>query len=168
MNQHIEAVVRPENQKAHHILTLSKRDDAWNHYPYPSIGLFIFCDLGLSGDDLPKDSTEVTQRYETAYQTILAKLKKGGKFLDVGCMFAQDARKLVFDGAPPSSVYGTDLLGEYFEFGYKLFRDKEIIPPSHFIAADILDPNAPGLKELEGKLKVINNMQFLHVFSIEG
>lgn len=151
VNQHIEAV----------------RDDAWNHYPYPSIGIFIFCDLGLSGDDLPKDSTGITQKHQSAYQTILSKLKNGGKFLDVGCMFAQDARKLVFDGASPSSVYGTDILGDYFEFGYKLFRDKDIIPPSHFITADILDPDAPGLKELQGKLDVINNMHLLHVFSIE-
>lgn len=65
-------------------------------------------------------------------------------------MFAQDMRKLVHDGAPPFSVYGTDLRGEYFGFGYKLFRDEHIIPKEHFIAADILDENDLGLKALEG------------------
>ena len=82
-------------------------------------------------------------------------------------MFAQDLRKLVHDGAPPDSVYGTDLRGEYFDFGFKLFRDHNGIPRNHFIAADILDPDAPGLKELDGKLDVINATHLIHVFNLE-
>jgi hypothetical protein len=64
-------------------------------------------------------------------------------------MFAQDTRKLVYDGAPPSSVDGTDLHGEYFDFGYKYFKDENVIPKNHFIAADILDENDPGLKPIQ-------------------
>jgi chemotaxis methyl-accepting protein methylase len=82
-------------------------------------------------------------------------------------MFAQDLRKLVYDGAPPESVYGTDLRGEYFDFGYKLFRDEHVVSRDHFIAADILDPNAPGLIDLEGKLDVINATHIIHVFNLE-
>jgi hypothetical protein len=81
-------------------------------------------------------------------------------------MFAQDTRKLVY-GAPPFSVCGTDLRGEYFTYGYKLFKDEHIIPPDHFFAADILDENDPGLKKLEGELDVINAVHLIHVFSIE-
>lgn len=75
----------------------------------------MFLDLGLCGDDLPKSGPSAPQddgaieATSSAYKTILAKLKSGGKFLDVGCMFAQDSRKLVYDGAPPEAVYGTDL-----------------------------------------------------------
>jgi SAM-dependent methyltransferase len=127
---------------------ISQRDDAWNHYPYPSIGLFIFCDLALCGEDLLEEIMGMTQKFQACYQTVFCKVRSGGLFLDVGCMFAQDARKLVHDGAPPSSIYGTDLYSEYFDYGYKLFRDSDIMPRSHFIAADILDANAPGLKEL--------------------
>jgi hypothetical protein len=122
-----------------------QRSDAWNHYPYPSIGLFICLDLGLSGDDLPKDdpsNPSATEAISSTYSSILQKLKNGGRFLDVGCMFAQDLRKLVYDGAPPSSVYGTDLRGDYFEYGYKLFRDEAMVPRDQFIAADILDSEA--------------------------
>ncbi|KAE9371809.1 hypothetical protein N431DRAFT_342609 [Stipitochalara longipes BDJ] len=146
------------------------RDDAWNHYPHPSIGLFIFLDLGLCGDDLPKEDPTnpgAIQAIASAYSAILQKLKNGSKFLDVGCMFAQDLRKLVHDGAPPDSVYGTDLRGEYFEFGYKLFRDERVVPRDHFIAADILDPEAPDLKQLDGKLDVINATHLIHVFNLE-
>jgi len=82
-------------------------------------------------------------------------------------MFAQDTRKLVHDGAPSDSVYGTDLRGEYFTYGYKLFRDEKIIPREHFIAADILDTNDQGLKALAGKLDVINATHVVHVFTLE-
>ncbi|TVY84629.1 Methyltransferase trt5 [Lachnellula suecica] len=143
------------------------RDEAWDHYPFPSIGLLLFQDLGLTGDDLPKDDPEITQKIQTAYQTILSKLKNRGRFLDVGCMFAQDTRKLVYDGAPISSVYGCDIRGDYITHGYKLFRDIHIIPPERFFAADILDEGDTHLKRLEGKLDVINAVHLMHVFSIE-
>jgi cyclopropane fatty-acyl-phospholipid synthase-like methyltransferase len=82
-------------------------------------------------------------------------------------MFAQDIRKFVHDGAPPESVYGTDLRREYFTYGYKLFRDENIIPKDHFIAADILDTNDHGLNALAGKLDVINATHVIHVFTLE-
>jgi SAM-dependent methyltransferase len=121
----------------------------------------------MSGDDLPKDDAAITHTISSAYQTILHKLKTGGKFLDIGCMFAQDTRKLVYDGVPAANVYGSDLHNEYFDFGYKLFRDEAIIPRDHFIAADILDSNSESLAQFEGKLDVINNTHLMHVFSIE-
>lgn len=46
-------------------------------------------------------------------------------FLDLGTCLGQDVRKLIFDGAPVDSVYGTDLLAEFVEIGYDLFRDEE-------------------------------------------
>src|SRR5208283_430451 len=118
-------------------------------------------------DDLPEDDPESTRTIASAYQTILSKLENGGKFLDVGCMFAQDTRKLVNNGARPESVYGTDLRGEYFTYGYTLFRGDKIIPRDHFIATDILDTNDQGLKALAGKLDVINAMHVIHVFTLE-
>lgn len=151
----------------------SVRDLAWEHHPYPSIGLWVFLDLGLSGDDLPKsgpsypkDDTAIST-IKATYQNIIGKLQAGGKILDVGCMFAQDMRKLVHDGAPAESVYGTDLLGEYFTYGYKLFRDEDRIPKDHFIAVDILDAGASGLKFLERKLDVVNATHVIHVFSVQ-
>jgi len=82
-------------------------------------------------------------------------------------MFSQDARKLIYDGAPASSIYGTDLHNEYFDYGYALFKDENILPRDHFIKADILDASAPGLKFLQGDLDVINSTHVIHVFSYE-
>lgn len=82
-------------------------------------------------------------------------------------MFAQDTRKLVYDGVPAENVYGTDLHGEYFAYGYKLFRDESVIPKGHFIAADILDKSNQGLQALERKVDVLNATYMHHVFSIE-
>ncbi|KAH7355192.1 hypothetical protein BKA65DRAFT_425254, partial [Rhexocercosporidium sp. MPI-PUGE-AT-0058] len=137
------------------------------NHPYPSIGLFVWLDFGLSGDDLPKYDPEITRTIKSSYEIIIQTLKNGGKFLDVGCMFAQDVRKLIHDGAPATSVYGTDLHREYFDFGYKLFRDEKIIPESRFIAADILNEGDPGLRGSEGELDVINATHLIHVFGLE-
>lgn len=149
------------------------RDLAWDVHPYPSIGVLLFLDLGVSGDDLPSSGPSSPVDYEaveyikTAYDKIVKKLQSGGKFLDIGCMFAQDLRKLVHDGAPVESVYGTDLRKAYFEHGYELFKDEAIIPRDHFIEADILDTKSQGLKFLERKLDVINSTHVIHVFTYE-
>lgn len=116
---------------------------------------FHFSRLGLSGDDLPTSGpayppdSSAKVFIEKNYLRIIGKLKKGGKFLDVGCMFAQDVRKLVADGAPVEPVYGTDLHSEYFDFAYELFNDRDVIPSSQFFAADILDleDSPPPLRE---------------------
>lgn len=146
---------------------------AWNVHPYPSIGILLFLDLGVSGDDLPlsgptsPSDPEAVAYTKTAYGNIVQKLQSGGKFLDIGCMFARDVRKLVHDGAPIDSVYGTDLRKDCFEHGYELFKDEATIPRDHFIEADILDTNSQGLKFLERKLDVINSTHVIHVLTYE-
>jgi SAM-dependent methyltransferase len=161
----------PSDEVDEHISTL--RDLAWNLHPYPSIGMLLFLDLGVCGDDLPlsgpssPSDPEAVKYVKLAYASIIKKLQSGGKFLDVGCMFAQDVRKLVYDGAPVDSVYGTDLREDYFEHGYELFKDEAIIPHDHFIKADILDTESLNLKFLERKLDVINSTHVIHIFTYE-
>ena len=92
---------------------------------------------------------------------------QGGKLLDVGCMFGQDLRKMVYEGAPVSSVYGTDLRGDYFPLGYALFKDETIIPSDHFIAADIMDPFSP-LCRFNGDLDVILAKSLFHCFDYQA
>jgi len=101
------------------------------------------------------------------YPTILERLKTGEQnFLDLGCCFGQELRKLVADGAPPENLYGADLNPEFFDLGYKLFRDKDTLT-SKFIAADIFDPGSE-LHELDGKIDILYAGSFLHLFSYEG
>jgi SAM-dependent methyltransferase len=101
------------------------------------------------------------------YPTILERLKTGEQnFLDLGCCFGQELRKLVADGAPPENLYGADLNPEFFDLGYKLFRDKDTLT-SKFIAADIFDPGSE-LHELDGKIDILYAGSFLHLFRYEG
>ncbi len=118
--------------------------------------MLLFLDFGIKCNDLPQPRIQL-------HEAILDTLGHGGKLLDVGCMFGQDMRKMVYDGAPVSSVYGTDLRGEYFSLGYALFKDEDTIPADHFIAADIMDP-ASLLSRFEGDLDVIVSKDLFHCF----
>ena len=83
----------------------------------------------------------------------------------MGCCFGHDIRKLVADGAPSDHIYGSDLRQEFFDLGYKLFRDKETLR-SKFVAADVFDPSS-GLGSLDGKVDIIFSASFLHLFGYE-
>jgi hypothetical protein len=84
-------------------------------------------------------------------------------FLDLGCCFGQDLRKVAHDGAVQENLYGSDLRAEFFEMGYPLFLDKDTLK-SKFIAADITDSNS-ALSELDGRINIIYAGPFLHLFS---
>jgi hypothetical protein len=52
---------------------------------------------------------------------------------------------------------------DFINLGYELFRDRETLQ-SEFIAADIFDLESP-LKQLHGKIDIINASAFFHLFS---
>ena len=137
-----------------------QRDKAWKIHPYPCIGRFCFLDLSISLHPL--------------YPTVLARLKNTVNpelFLDLGCCFGQDIRRLVADGIPGEQLYGVDLRLEFLELGYELFLDKESLK-AHFLEGDIFEENdkAKGGKELSklnGKVDIIYAAAFLHLFDWE-
>ncbi|KAH7060413.1 hypothetical protein B0J12DRAFT_736758 [Macrophomina phaseolina] len=140
-----------EDVEAH---VMEVRDKAWEIFPYPCIGMFRFLDLNMS-----------RQPY---YPEILERVKKGEKLLDLGCCFGQELRKLVHDGAPPSSLYGSDLRAEFLNLGHTLFRDSDTLPLfPHFIAADALSPpdQASPLTPLTNTFSIIHASSFFHLFS---
>jgi hypothetical protein len=120
------------------------------------------------------------------YKQILDRVKGGEKFLDFGCCFGQEVRKLVctchptlsfsfhtphriaqaYDGAPPENLYGTDLRQEFIDLGYDLFQDRETLK-STFIAADAFDPQSP-LKQLNGRMSIVYAGSFFHLFDWDG
>ncbi|KAI9701456.1 MAG: hypothetical protein M1836_001511 [Candelina mexicana] len=129
------------------------RDQAWDVWPYPCIGMFFFLDLGLS---LLPPYAQVLNRLRTNNE----------KLLDLGCCFGQDVRKLVFDGAPAENVYGTELLGGYIDEGYALFCDKDKLK-SKFIVADIFDAKNDELNALNGKMDILYAGSFFHLWNWE-
>lgn len=97
------------------------------------------------------------------YPSVIERLRDDGQiFLDLGCCFAQDLRKLVFDGAPAERLYGSDLRDDFIKLGYELFRDKDTLK-SEFITGDVFDFDSP-LKELHGKVDIIYAASFFHLF----
>lgn len=99
------------------------------------------------------------------YPEILSRLGNGQNFLDAGCCFGQDLRKLLFDGAPSSTaLYGLDIVPAFFELGYKLFRDQEKLHAT-FIVEDLLKP-AKDLPSLDAKIDMISAFNLLHLFRL--
>lgn len=86
-------------------------------------------------------------------------------YLDLGCAFAQDIRRLVADGVDSKMCYASDLQLDFLDLGYELFRDRESLR-SRFIAADVFDAGSP-LMELEGKIDIVDASSFFHLFAWE-
>jgi hypothetical protein len=85
--------------------------------------------------------------------------------LDVGCCVAQTIRYLVMSGADPSRLYATDLQADFWEIGYDLFRDRDRLPETTFVAGDLLDPADENLARLDGKATLVHAAHFFHLFS---
>jgi len=119
--------------------------------PYPCIRLGRFLDMTIADSDV--------------YPEVLERTKRGDKFLDLGCCFGQEIRKLVFDGAPSVNTYGSDLWADFFTVGYELFRDEGRLKTT-FIAADVFDDASP-LVTLAGQINVVFTGSLFHLFSLE-
>ena len=102
---------------------------------------------------------------QPCYPRILSFLKEPQSrrtFLDLGCCFAQDVRKLAHDGVPSENLYGCDLERCFLDISYDLYRDKDTIK-AHLFTADVLAEQS-ALDTLEGNIDVIYLGSFLHVF----
>ncbi|CAG8372191.1 unnamed protein product [Penicillium salamii] len=135
----------PEDQVLDHIQRI--REKAWEIFPYPCIGIFRFIDFGAC--------------QSLVYPSVVERIKEGQTFLDLGCCFGQDIRKLVFDGAPSDNLMGVDLHAGFHKLGYELFGDKESLK-ARFQAQSIFDDDF--LPELQGKIDIIYMGAFLHLF----
>lgn len=63
-------------------------------------------------------------------------------------------------------MYGADLVPDFWELGYELFRDRETFK-AKFLLADVFDESSP-LQALEEKLDVIYLGSVLHLFDWNG
>lgn len=129
--------------------TLTKTH-AISSLPYPCIGVFRFLDFGANLSPL--------------YPDVVRRVRDGDIFLDLGCCFGQDIRKLVSDGAPSENIIGADSEGRFIELGYELFQDRETLK-SHFYTASIFDDDF--LAEWHDKVDIIYVGAFLHLFDFE-
>jgi SAM-dependent methyltransferase len=148
--------------QASHVKSL--RDEAYKVHHYPCLGLYRFLNLSLSTHPLykshvlpllkspPKDTSDVELR---------------PIFLDFGTCLGQDLRKLIYDGASPTLLYGSDVLPAFITLGYDLFRDRETFPPTHFLApADAFDTSSDNaLATLGGRCAIVHASAVFHLFN---
>ncbi|KAJ5294322.1 hypothetical protein PENANT_c006G08543 [Penicillium antarcticum] len=140
----------PADKILEHVRQL--RDRAFAIFPYACVGKFSFLQLSIASSP--------------AYPEILRRVKAGDKLLDLGCAFGQELRRLIYDGAPYSNLYGSDLRPEFLELGCDLFLDHDKMK-EQLIGADILDENSNLMGRLMGQLDIVYISLFLHVFDWE-
>ncbi|PSR86966.1 hypothetical protein BD289DRAFT_389105 [Coniella lustricola] len=140
----------PTDQVIPHILRY--RDLLWDVFPYPTIGQFRFVALSF-----------YSQR---SYASIVELLKKGGRYLDIGCAVGQDLRRLVLDGCPSTNFYAVEIAGGYVDLSYGLFADKETLA-ARFIKADFRDETVESTQALLGTVDVCHVGMVLHIWDLE-
>ncbi|KAF8705400.1 hypothetical protein RHS03_05646, partial [Rhizoctonia solani] len=109
----------------------------------------------------------------------------GAIFLEMACCFGNDARKAALDGYPLENIVATDLRRDFWDLGFKLFKDDLALFPVPFLEGDVFSsqlldldaprpterPKVPHLKtltELLGRVSIIHASAFFHLFSEEN
>ncbi|PFH52914.1 hypothetical protein AMATHDRAFT_1652 [Amanita thiersii Skay4041] len=157
-----------------HILDVQAK--AYRVYPYPCIRILSFLKLRVSRT--------------LAYKSVLNLGQERNRpiFLDIGCCFGSDIRKVVADGWPIQDVVASDLRAEFWKYGHDLFRSTPDTFPAAFVPGDAFDPGIlaprdlffeqprsppPDLKSLkslnplQGHVSAIHASSFFHLFSEE-
>ncbi|KAI4199447.1 MAG: hypothetical protein LQ348_001886 [Seirophora lacunosa] len=140
----------PEDQLVFHVTEIQHR--AYALCPYPCIGLLRFLVCSLSAHPL--------------YSDILARLAQDASLVDLGCCFAQDIRKLAYDGAPTRNCTAVDLEPRFFDISEDLFRDHGRLEGS-FVGADIFDAEEKLWTKLEGSVDIVHASSLFHLFGLE-
>ncbi|KAB8205540.1 hypothetical protein BDV34DRAFT_235242 [Aspergillus parasiticus] len=133
-----------------HVARIAKQ--GWEIAPYPCFRLASFLNLELSR--LP------------VYPRIVDRVKQGALLIDLGCGLGQDIRRLAYDGAPSENMLGLDLREEVIELGYDLFKDRDTLRAT-FLAQDFFE-DTPVLREMIGKIEIINSRLFMHLWDWAG
>jgi SAM-dependent methyltransferase len=158
----------PADAQATHIQSL--RDRAYASHPYPCLGRWRFIELDMSRH--PMYPTVLDLIKPTATQA------EGPVFLDLGCCLGQDMRKLLLDVSPSlpppeglvKRVFGADLMKDFIEMGWELFRDEKVLGSGQFITpADVFDTKeGNALSRLDGKVSILHAGAFFHLFDLDG
>lgn len=144
-----------EVQQISNRLVLEQRERGFASNPYPCIGLYRFTILTLHTHPL--------------YTTIVDRLRqRGAAYLDIGCCFGQDLRRLAHDGVPSENLTGVDIAGALMEHGYELFRDRDTLRAGRFIVADVFAGDSdPAWAELRAHgADVVHCSAFFHLFPL--
>ncbi|KAK8128784.1 hypothetical protein PG984_009892 [Apiospora sp. TS-2023a] len=151
----------PSNEVVTHVNNI--RAKGFRANPYPCIGLYRF--------------TILTLLTHPRYPEIVSRLKApGAAYLDIGCCFGQDLRRLVHDGVPSENLVGLDIEAPLMELGKDLFLDGATLR-SRFVVADVFQGasqgeawtqllSEPPASTAGGGFDVIHCSAFFHLFPL--
>lgn len=108
---------------------------AYELFPYPCIRHFSFAKLPI---------TRIPY-YERAL--MLCRKSQEAIFLDLGCCFGSDLRKVVLDGWPASKAIGSDLCPQFWQWGHELYRTSPSTFPAGFVPGDAFNPQILSLND---------------------
>ncbi|KAF8600504.1 hypothetical protein BDV93DRAFT_533865 [Ceratobasidium sp. AG-I] len=163
--------ISDESELKRHIIDI--QTEAYNVFPYPCIRRFMFTKFKVSSYPVYAHVVEYGRTHP------------GAIFLEMACFFGIDARKAALDGYPTENIVATDLHEEFWDLGFKLFKDSPSTFPVPFLGGDILssdllDLNASkssarpnlssltSLTDLLGHVSFIHASAFFHLFSEEN
>ncbi|KAJ6513409.1 hypothetical protein C8R45DRAFT_813407 [Mycena sanguinolenta] len=165
--------IQDEEELKAHVFAVQKK--AYKVCPYPCIRRFGFVRIKII-------------KNPAAYNHVLelGRTQPGALFLDVGCCFGTDLRKLASDGFPAQNILACDIRQDFWDLGHELFRSAPDSFPVTFLAGDAFDPDfltlqppateapqspAPNLHSLtsleglQGHLSAIHSASLFHLFS---
>ncbi|KAF7314070.1 hypothetical protein HMN09_00566000 [Mycena chlorophos] len=121
-----EIGISDANELEKHVLALQAK--AYEMFPYTCIRVFSFMRVKTS--------------LMPAYPRVVEVMKQNpdALFLDIGCFFGTDVRKLVVDGVSPHQVVATDILQGFWDLGHELFKSTPATFPVKFLQGDVFDP----------------------------
>ncbi|KAJ3092595.1 hypothetical protein HK102_005364 [Quaeritorhiza haematococci] len=149
-----------------HVLDVRERSKK-QHHVYKCIEQFMFLEPRLPNHEVYGELI--------AALTKKAPSTKAASFLDVGCCFGTDVRRLIMDGADPSSLMGLDLHDGYWELGLDLYMDRDRpdapIRKVHTAFGDFAigmgGPGSLDLRHMSNSKDFICANAVLHVLSAE-
>lgn len=147
-----------------HICEIQAR--AYSIFPYPCIRAFYFLNFQLCHYQIYKDILK------------LGKERPDAIYLEIGCAFGTDLRKLIADGYALENVVASDIEKDYYDLGHQLFRTTPETYPFPFIPGDVFDltselPEArlntgpsPPLRSLTSLVPLHSRVSVLHASSV--
>jgi hypothetical protein len=92
-------------------------------------------------------------------------------FLEAGCCFGQEIRHLADQGIPDIQLMGYDLKPTFFDLGYKLFRDQDIlgemVVSGDLTSEQCLKPSTEISRHLARKVDIVFASSLFHLWDYE-
>jgi len=127
-------------------------------YMYPCIERNVFLQPRIQHPKASYDA--VKEKWTAAYAA-----GKSFKVADIGCCFGTDTRKLVLDGMRPEDIHSIDIHSGYFDFGLKLFADKDTLTVNTLFADLSVPEFCVEHSELVNKFDFVYTGAILHLFA---